>query len=99
GLDVYDSITNLEYEKNLISNEFVVKLGLQYEVKKNGEKVVNREGVIFRRSFLRLTKAIVDFESGILTIYPDFITFNFDLDDELDVYLLLSMLKTYHQVT
>ncbi|GJU02893.1 hypothetical protein Tco_1113231 [Tanacetum coccineum] len=26
--------------KNLISNEFTVKFGLQYEVKKNGEKVV-----------------------------------------------------------
>nr|GEW48657.1 hypothetical protein [Tanacetum cinerariifolium] len=39
GLDDYDHITDLEYEKNLITNEFAVKLGLQYEVKKNDEMV------------------------------------------------------------
>ncbi|GJZ06847.1 hypothetical protein Tco_0540640 [Tanacetum coccineum] len=44
-------------------------------------------GVIFGRSFLRLTKAIVDFGNDILTIYPDLITFNFDSDDELDALL------------
>ncbi|GJR69080.1 hypothetical protein Tco_0015145 [Tanacetum coccineum] len=43
--------------------------------------------VVFRRSFLRLTKAIVGFRSGILTIYPDLITFNSDSDDELDAIL------------
>ncbi|GKE82015.1 hypothetical protein Tco_1552015, partial [Tanacetum coccineum] len=42
-LDAYDGVTDLEYEKNLISNEFAVKLGLQHEVKKNAEKVMNRE--------------------------------------------------------
>nr|GEW07563.1 hypothetical protein [Tanacetum cinerariifolium] len=112
GLDAYDGINDLKYEKKLISNEVVVKLGLQYELKKNGEKVVNREvlvslndklyfvgfvinpkeddvepGVIFRRSFLRLTKAIVNFGSRIITIYPDLITFNSDLDDKLDAIL------------
>ncbi|GKB05602.1 retrotransposon ORF1 [Tanacetum coccineum] len=112
GLDAYDGITDLEYRKNLISNEFAVKLGLQYEFKNNGEKGVNRKvlialkgklyfvsfvinpkeddvelGVIIGRSFLRLTKAIVDFGSGNLTIYPNFINFNFDLDDELDALL------------
>nr|GEV78763.1 hypothetical protein [Tanacetum cinerariifolium] len=68
GLDAYDGITDLEYEKNMISNEFAVKLRLPYELKKNGERVV------------LLTKGIVDFGSGILTIYPDLTTF-IDLDD------------------
>ncbi|GJU28987.1 retrovirus-related pol polyprotein from transposon TNT 1-94 [Tanacetum coccineum] len=41
GLDAYEGITDFEYEKNLISNDFAIKLGLQYEVMKNGVKVVN----------------------------------------------------------
>ncbi|GKC86423.1 hypothetical protein Tco_1142140, partial [Tanacetum coccineum] len=77
GLEAYDGIMDLEYEKNLISNKFAVKLGLQYEFKKNGEKVVT----------VRLTKGVVDFRSGILTIYPDLITFNDDSDDGLDALL------------
>ncbi|GJR25036.1 DNA-directed DNA polymerase [Tanacetum coccineum] len=40
--------------------------------------------VVFGRSFLRLTKGIVDFGNGIITIYPNIITFNDDNDDELD---------------
>ncbi|GJW44370.1 hypothetical protein Tco_0073169 [Tanacetum coccineum] len=40
--------------------------------------------VVFGRSFLRITKGIVDFRKGILTIYPDLITFN---DDDLDAIL------------
>ncbi|GKB42979.1 hypothetical protein Tco_0887921 [Tanacetum coccineum] len=112
GLDAYDGVTDLEYEKSLISNEFVVKLGLQYEVKKNGEKVVNRKllvalkgelyfvkfvinleeddmepCVIFGRLFLKLAKAVVDFRSGILTIWLDLITFNFDSNDDLNALL------------
>ncbi|GJT96191.1 reverse transcriptase domain-containing protein [Tanacetum coccineum] len=112
GLNACDGEINLEYEKNRISNEFAVKLCLEYEVK-NDEKVVRREllvalrgelyfvkfiinpekddvepGVIFGRSILRLTKGIINFKNGILTIYPDFITFNDDSDDELDVILV-----------
>ncbi|GJX90927.1 hypothetical protein Tco_0344253 [Tanacetum coccineum] len=44
-------------------------------------------GVIFGRSFLRLTKGIVDFGNGILTIYLDLVTFNDVLDEELDAIL------------
>nr|GEW92309.1 hypothetical protein [Tanacetum cinerariifolium] len=44
-------------------------------------------GVVFGRPFLRLTKGIVDFRTGIITIYPDIITFNDDSDDELDAIL------------
>ncbi|GJV10231.1 reverse transcriptase domain-containing protein [Tanacetum coccineum] len=42
-LDAYDGVTDLEYEKNLISNKFAVKLSLQYEIRKNAEKIMNRE--------------------------------------------------------
>ncbi|GKE38236.1 hypothetical protein Tco_1461641 [Tanacetum coccineum] len=90
GLNSYDGEVNLEYEKNMISNEFAVKLCLEYEVK-NGEKVMKREllvalrgelyfvkfiinpeqddvklKVVFGRSFLKITKGIVDFRNGIL---------------------------------
>ncbi|GJT70407.1 hypothetical protein Tco_1029693 [Tanacetum coccineum] len=81
GLDAYDGETNLEYEKNMISNEFAVKLCLEYE-----EDDVE-PGVIFGRSFFRLTKGIVDLRNGILIIYPDLITFNDDSYDELDTLL------------
>ncbi|GKA11368.1 hypothetical protein Tco_0690801 [Tanacetum coccineum] len=87
GLDAYDGETDLEYEKNMISNKFVVKLCLEYEFIINLEEDDVEPGVIFRRLFLRLTKGIVDFGNGILTIYPDLITFNDDSDDELDALL------------
>ncbi|GJV51111.1 hypothetical protein Tco_1446852 [Tanacetum coccineum] len=92
----------------MISNEFAVKLCLEYE-EKNGEKVVKKEllvalrgelyffinpeeddvepGVVFVRLVLRLTKGIIDFGNRILTIYPYLISFNDDLDDELDALL------------
>ncbi|GJX90583.1 retrotransposon ORF1 [Tanacetum coccineum] len=79
----------------MISNEYVVKLCLEHEVKR-GNKVVKKElivalrgeiyfvmfiinpeeddvepGVIFGRSFLRMTKAITDFGAGTVIIYPD----------------------------
>ncbi|GJW42722.1 reverse transcriptase domain-containing protein [Tanacetum coccineum] len=108
GLDAFDGVTDLECEKNLISNEFVVKLDLTYEVMKNRDKVMDRmllvliKGelyfvdfivnpeednvepyVIFVRSFLKLAKAIINFRSGILTIWPETNTIDSD-DDELD---------------
>ncbi|GKA84472.1 hypothetical protein Tco_0806067 [Tanacetum coccineum] len=39
GLEAYDGKINLEHDKNMISNEFAVKLCLEHEVK-NGDKVV-----------------------------------------------------------
>nr|GEZ03961.1 hypothetical protein [Tanacetum cinerariifolium] len=41
-------------------------------------------GVVSGQSFLKFTKGSVDFENGIITIYPDIITFNDDSNDELD---------------
>nr|GEY52936.1 hypothetical protein [Tanacetum cinerariifolium] len=66
-----------EYEKNMISNEFVVKLCLNYE-EKDGGKVVKRE---------LLAMGIVDFGNGILTIYHDLISFDDKSDDELEAIL------------
>ncbi|GJX75450.1 hypothetical protein Tco_0314045 [Tanacetum coccineum] len=95
GLEAYDGKINLAFDENLISNDYAVKLCLDYEVKK-GNKVVKKElivalkgelyfvkfiinpkeddvepGVIFGRSFMRLVNGIVDFGSGVVTVYPE----------------------------
>ncbi|GJT81188.1 hypothetical protein Tco_1055530 [Tanacetum coccineum] len=95
GLNAYDAEINLALDENLISNEFAVKLCLDYEVKK-GNKVVKKELivalrgelyfvkfiinlkeddiepiVILGRSFKRLVNGIVDFESWVITVYPE----------------------------
>ncbi|GKB87208.1 hypothetical protein Tco_0959480, partial [Tanacetum coccineum] len=95
GLEAFDGEVNLAFNENLISNEFAVKLCLDYEVKKK-KKLVKKElivalkrelyivkfiinleeddflpGVILGRSFLRLSRGIVDFDNGVITIYPE----------------------------
>ncbi|GJT02919.1 hypothetical protein Tco_0824088 [Tanacetum coccineum] len=95
GLEAYDGEINLAFDENLISNEYAVKLCLDYEVKK-GNMVVKKElivalkreiyfvkfiinpkeddvepGVIFRRLFMRLVNGIVDFGSGVISVYPE----------------------------
>ncbi|GJW43019.1 hypothetical protein Tco_0071818, partial [Tanacetum coccineum] len=92
--------------KNMISNEYAVKLCLEHEVKR-GNKVVKKElivalrceiyfvkfiinpeeddikpGVIFGRSFLRLTKAITDLGDRTVTIYPDIDPFLEETEEE-----------------
>ncbi|GJS38198.1 hypothetical protein Tco_0563241 [Tanacetum coccineum] len=64
GLEAYDGEINLEQDKNLILNEFAIKLYLKHE--DNIEL-----GVILGRSFMRLTKGIVDFKNDDITIYPE----------------------------
>ncbi|GKD18731.1 hypothetical protein Tco_1207889, partial [Tanacetum coccineum] len=59
GLEAYDGENDLEYEKNMISNEFAVKLCLEYEVK-NGEKVVKRELLVALRGELYFVKFIIN---------------------------------------
>ncbi|GJS73926.1 hypothetical protein Tco_0706767 [Tanacetum coccineum] len=108
GLHAYDGEINLKNEKNIISNEFAVKLLLDYE-EKNGEKIVKKEllvtlngelyfvkfiinleqddvepYVVFGRSFLRLTKGIVYFGNGVITIYPDLEFFGDNSDNSND---------------
>ncbi|GJX89696.1 hypothetical protein Tco_0341710, partial [Tanacetum coccineum] len=65
GLEAYDGEINLGVEESMISNEFAVKLCLEHE-----EEDVE-PGVVFGRSFLRLTKAIVDFRTRTVTIHPE----------------------------
>nr|GEY13869.1 hypothetical protein [Tanacetum cinerariifolium] len=88
GLHAYDGEINLG--EKVMKKELVVALrGELYFVRFfiNPEEDDVEPGVMFGRSFLRLTKGIVDFRTGIITIYPDIITFNDDSDDELDVIL------------
>ncbi|GKB53358.1 hypothetical protein Tco_0904111 [Tanacetum coccineum] len=61
----------------MISNEFAVKLLLDYE-----DDV--EPGVVFGRSFLRLTKGIIDFRNGVITINPDLDSFHDNSDDSRD---------------
>ncbi|GJX12505.1 hypothetical protein Tco_0204263 [Tanacetum coccineum] len=65
GLDAYDGEINLAFDENLISNEYAVKLCLDYE-----EDDVE-PGVILGRSFMRLVNGITDFGSGVITVYPE----------------------------
>nr|GEU49627.1 hypothetical protein [Tanacetum cinerariifolium] len=106
GLEAYDEEINLGVEENMISNEYVVKLCLEYKVK-IGNKIVKKElivalrgeiyfvkfiinpeeddiepGVIFERSFLRMTKEITDFGARTITIYPDIDPFLEDIEEE-----------------
>ncbi|GKA62103.1 hypothetical protein Tco_0761622 [Tanacetum coccineum] len=71
GLDAYDVLLILNTKKTLISNEFVVKFGLQYEVKKNGEKVVNGKVLIALKGKIYFVGFIInpeedDVEPGVI---------------------------------
>ncbi|GJR77459.1 RNA-directed DNA polymerase, eukaryota, reverse transcriptase zinc-binding domain protein [Tanacetum coccineum] len=105
GLHAYDGDINLENEKIMISNEFAIKVLLDYEVKivkkgllvaLNGELyffifIINPEqddvepSAVFGQSFLRLTKGIVDFRNGVITIYPKLESFRDDSDNYNDL--------------
>ncbi|GJZ29643.1 hypothetical protein Tco_0574290 [Tanacetum coccineum] len=58
-LHAYNGEINLKYEKNLISNEFAVKLCLEYE-EKNGEKLVKRELLVSLKGEFYFVKFIVN---------------------------------------
>nr|GFA24944.1 hypothetical protein [Tanacetum cinerariifolium] len=58
-LEAYDGEVNLEFVENLISNEFTVKLGLDYEVKK-GKKLVKKELIIALKGELYFVKFIIN---------------------------------------
>nr|GEV66972.1 putative reverse transcriptase domain-containing protein [Tanacetum cinerariifolium] len=72
GLEAYDSEVNLEFNVNLISNEYT---GEHYFVKFiiNPEEDDYEPEVILGRSFLRLAHGVVDFSHGVIIIYlePD----------------------------
>ncbi|GKA83826.1 hypothetical protein Tco_0805421 [Tanacetum coccineum] len=92
GLEAFDGEINLAFDKNQISNEFAVKLCLDYKEKKLVKKeliialkgelyfvkfIINPKeddfmlGVILGRSFLRLSRGIINFSNGVITIYPE----------------------------
>nr|GEV56259.1 hypothetical protein [Tanacetum cinerariifolium] len=71
GMKAYDGEINLGVEENMISNEFAVKLCLDHEFIINREEDDVEPWVVFRRSFLRLTKAVADFGNETITIYPE----------------------------
>ncbi|GJU10108.1 hypothetical protein Tco_1132504, partial [Tanacetum coccineum] len=79
----------LEHEvkrgNKIVKKELIVSLRVEiYFVKFiiNPEEDDVEPGVIFRRSFLRMTKAITDFRAGTITIYPDIDLFLEDTEEE-----------------
>ncbi|GKA73418.1 hypothetical protein Tco_0779720 [Tanacetum coccineum] len=64
GLEAFDGEINLTFDENLISNEFTVKLCLDYEFIINPEEDDFVPGVILGISFLRLSRGIIDFSNG-----------------------------------
>ncbi|GKB45371.1 hypothetical protein Tco_0896124, partial [Tanacetum coccineum] len=60
GLEAYDGEVNLEFDENLILNEFTGELYFVDDFE---------PGVILGRSFLRLAHGVVDFGNGMITIY------------------------------
>nr|GEW32379.1 hypothetical protein [Tanacetum cinerariifolium] len=70
GLESHDGEVNLEFDENLISNEFAVKLCLDYEVKK-GKILVKKELIVPLKGELYFVKFIInpekdDFEPGVI---------------------------------
>nr|GEV32075.1 hypothetical protein [Tanacetum cinerariifolium] len=59
GLEAYDGEINLALDENLISNEYVVKLCLDYGVKK-GNKVVKKELIVSLKGELYFVKFIIN---------------------------------------
>nr|GEV07390.1 hypothetical protein [Tanacetum cinerariifolium] len=58
GLEAYDGEVNLEFDENLISNKFAVKLCLDYEVKK-GKKLIKKELTVTMKGELYFMKFII----------------------------------------
>ncbi|GKA99563.1 hypothetical protein Tco_0827557 [Tanacetum coccineum] len=69
-LEAFDGEVNLAFDENLISNEFAVKLCLDYEVKK-GKKLVKKELIVALKGEIYFVKFIInpeedDFEPGVI---------------------------------
>ncbi|GJV74516.1 retrovirus-related pol polyprotein from transposon TNT 1-94 [Tanacetum coccineum] len=59
GLEAYDGEINLGVEKNMISNEYAVKLCLEHEVKR-GNKVVKKELIVALRGEIYFVNFIIN---------------------------------------
>nr|GEY07163.1 hypothetical protein [Tanacetum cinerariifolium] len=69
-LEAYDGEVNLEFDENLISNEFAIKLCLDYEVKK-GKTLVKKELIVPLKGEVYFVKFIInpeeyDSEPGVI---------------------------------
>ncbi|GKC09253.1 hypothetical protein Tco_1000863 [Tanacetum coccineum] len=91
GLEAYDDEVNLAFDENLISNEFAIKLCLDYEIKK-GKKLVKKELIVALKGELYFVKFIInpeedDFEAGVilgrsfLRLAKGIVDFDFNFDD------------------
>ncbi|GJY43432.1 hypothetical protein Tco_0431645 [Tanacetum coccineum] len=70
GLEAYGGEISLAFDENLISNEFTIKLCLDYEMKK-GKKLVKKELIVALKGELYFVKFIInpeedDFEPGVI---------------------------------
>ncbi|GJR20801.1 hypothetical protein Tco_0969328 [Tanacetum coccineum] len=70
GLEAYDGKINLALDENLISNEYAMKLSLDYEVMK-GNKVVKKELIVALKGEIYFVKFIInpkedDVEPGVI---------------------------------
>ncbi|GKA67652.1 retrotransposon ORF1 [Tanacetum coccineum] len=70
GLEAYDGEINLALDESLISNEYVVKLCLDYEIRK-GKKLVKKEPIVALKGELYFVKFIInpkedDVEPGVI---------------------------------
>ncbi|GJZ13862.1 agenet domain-containing protein [Tanacetum coccineum] len=70
GKEAFDGEINLAFDENLISNEFAVKLCLDYEVKKGKSH--------FGKIIPKTIYGIVDFGNGVITIYSELDPFEDD---------------------
>nr|GEW82518.1 hypothetical protein [Tanacetum cinerariifolium] len=59
GLIAYDGKINLAFDENLISNEYAVKLCLDYKVNK-GQKLVKKELIVALKGELYFVKFIIN---------------------------------------
>ncbi|GKD39322.1 hypothetical protein Tco_1259529 [Tanacetum coccineum] len=59
GLEAYDGEINLALDENLISNEYAVKLCLDYEMRK-GKKLVKKELIVALKGELYFVKFIIN---------------------------------------
>ncbi|GJZ96441.1 hypothetical protein Tco_0668775 [Tanacetum coccineum] len=59
GLEAYDGEINLALDENLISNEYAVKLCLDYEMRK-GKKLVKKELIVALKGELYFLKFIIN---------------------------------------
>ncbi|GJU03875.1 hypothetical protein Tco_1114213 [Tanacetum coccineum] len=96
GFNAYDGEINLEYEKNMISNEFAVKLCLEYELK-NGENLkldgeVEVEEEVATKEFIRSYKAIKQKNDPGVFVLPFCLEAKFDLhalaDTRSNIYVM-----------